>query len=510
MQVPLDLLASSVAVALFPTISRCSSKKSRRTAHNFDAAFARIIGAMLFATVMTIVLAPALVSLVFQSGKFRATDASDTALALQCYALCLPALGAQQLLARGFFATDRAREPVGIGLFAMGLFLVLGFGATQFYLGGGASLALAAAISTSVLSGLLWRSLRKHLNLDNRAAFARNWARSVGGNWRGRGGVSGDVGGATLRRALRERKRIERAQVRGARDYRGGGRRRGRGILAVGSAHEQAEGALIGFRRIRALNLIKLRVMAITRGEKKLAVICALALAVPLGVAAFIGHINATPQIAATAPVVPPNPNGYDLYVQASNSIKEAKPSVDAILDLKPPTDPKLRAQRYNWKRKDVWLAQNKAGFALFKKAQQAQSLAPPYGAKSQGREIRQMARYKVIESNAHWQRGDFNAALQSGLDILQMGYDSRRSGNQWDWMDWQRDVRSDARDDGRYHRTFERPTGARGRAARGAIARHSLDFGAIPGRRKSARETGLAGLLRYARLARRFHARTR
>ena len=175
--------------------------------------------------------------------------------------------------------------------------------------------------------------------------------------------------------------------------------------------------------------------MAITRGEKKLAVICALALAVPLGVAAFIGHINATPTIAATAPAKPPNPNGYDLYIQASNSIKEAKPSVDAILDLKPPTDPKLRAQRYSWKRKDVWLAQNKAGFALFKKAQQAQSLAPPYGAKSQGREIRQMARYKVIESNAHWQRGDFNAALQSGLDILQMGYDSRRSGNQWDWM---------------------------------------------------------------------------
>ena len=172
MQVPLDLLASSVAVALFPTISRLFIEENHDELRTtFDAAFARIIGAMLFASVMTIVLAPALVNLVFQSGKFRATDASDTALALQCYALCLPALGAQQLLARGFFATDRAREPVGIGLFAMGFFLVLGFGATRVHLGGGASLALAAAISTSVLSGLLWRSLCKHLNLDSRAAL---------------------------------------------------------------------------------------------------------------------------------------------------------------------------------------------------------------------------------------------------------------------------------------------------------------------------------------------------
>ncbi len=172
MQVPLDLLASSVAVALFPTISRLfiedNADELRRT---FDAALSRILSAMLFAMVMTIVLAPTLVSLVFQSGKFRAADANDTALALQCYALCLPALGAQQLLARGFFATDRAREPVGIGLFAMGLFLVLGFAATRVPLGGGASLALAAAVSTSVLSLLLWRSLCKHLNLDSAAAL---------------------------------------------------------------------------------------------------------------------------------------------------------------------------------------------------------------------------------------------------------------------------------------------------------------------------------------------------
>ena len=171
MQVPLDLLASSVAVALFPTLSRLFiESKPDELRDSFEAALARINGAMLFAAAMLLVLAQPLVSLLLEHGSFGARDAEETAFVLQCYALCLPALGAQQLLARGFFATDRAREPVGIGLVAMAVFLVLGALATQFRLPGGASLALAAALATSLLSLLLWRSLSRHLSLDGAAA----------------------------------------------------------------------------------------------------------------------------------------------------------------------------------------------------------------------------------------------------------------------------------------------------------------------------------------------------
>ncbi len=166
--------------------------------------------------------------------------------------------------------------------------------------------------------------------------------------------------------------------------------------------------------------------------------VCAFALAIPLGVAAFIGHINATPLVTATAPVKPPQPNGYELYVRASNAIKPANPPVDAVLEIKTITDPKVRAQRYNMQRKEAWLAQNKAGFALFERAQKADSLAPPiyqFGRNSPGNALRQMARYKIIESNAHWQRGDSNAALHSGLDIVQLGYDIQRGGGHMDFL---------------------------------------------------------------------------
>ena len=171
------------------------------------------------------------------------------------------------------------------------------------------------------------------------------------------------------------------------------------------------------------------------RNERKLAAICAFALCAPLGVAAFVGHINATPFIAATPPVKPPVPNGYDLYVAASNSIKPANPPVDANLATKFIKDPKLRAQRYSLARKDAWLAQNQAGFALFARAQQVQSWAPPIYSMNGSKALRQMARYKVIESNAHWQRGDHNRALQSGLDILQLGHDVQRGGDDYDFI---------------------------------------------------------------------------
>ncbi len=171
MQLPLDLLASSAAVALFPTLSRMFIQdEPDELRQTFDLALARNIGAMLFAAAMLIVLAQPIIALLLQRGAFNAANTAATALVLQCYALCLPALGAQQLLARGFFATDKPREPVVIGLVAMVLFLILGAIAIQFPLWGGAGLALAAAVSTSILSLLLWRSLQKHLNLDGGAA----------------------------------------------------------------------------------------------------------------------------------------------------------------------------------------------------------------------------------------------------------------------------------------------------------------------------------------------------
>ncbi|BCM88238.1 putative lipid II flippase MurJ [Abditibacteriota bacterium] len=162
MQVPLDLLASSAAVALLPTLSRLwIDNDVSGMRREFGSALKRNIRFMLFAAAMLWALSNPLIRLVLQHGKFGTKDAAETALVLRCYALCLPALGAQQLLARGFYATGRGSEVVGLGAFAMALFFPLGFIGTLVHLPGGAGLALAAAGSTSVLSALLAWKLRE-------------------------------------------------------------------------------------------------------------------------------------------------------------------------------------------------------------------------------------------------------------------------------------------------------------------------------------------------------------
>ena len=162
-------------------------------------------------------------------------------------------------------------------------------------------------------------------------------------------------------------------------------------------------------------------------------VVCSFALAIPLAVAAFIGHINATPVLDIPPYPKAPKTNGYDLYVAAANSIRTALPSAGVATDTQTVTDPKIAAQRYSLARKDAWLAKNQTGFALFDRAMTLPALPPPdrtigRGSGARGA-LRELARNKLTQSDAFWMRGDANGALQSGLDIVQMGHQIRRGG---------------------------------------------------------------------------------
>lgn len=179
--------------------------------------------------------------------------------------------------------------------------------------------------------------------------------------------------------------------------------------------------------------------MAISRGEKKLVAVCAFALAIPLGVAAFFGHINKTPIVNIPAYPRAPKPNGYDLYLAAANSVVQARPSAGTANDPEILTDPKIAAQRYGLPRKEAWLAKNSAGFALFDRALKTPTLAPPERSmnlplRSYAR-LRELGRNKLTQSDTFWMRGDASGALQSGLDVVQMGHDIRRGGGIMDTL---------------------------------------------------------------------------
>ena len=126
----------------------------------------------------------------------------------------------------------------------------------------------------------------------------------------------------------------------------------------------------------------------------------------------------------APAPA-PPSPNGFDLYVAAARAIVPANPPVDPVNDstIRTPTQAALL---YTSKRRSAWLNGNAAAWKLFRQAQAAQCLHPakpvmPYGM------LRELARGKTIEAKEWKSRGQWNRAMGSALETVEMGHDIER-----------------------------------------------------------------------------------
>lgn len=165
MQVPLDLLASGPAIALFPTLALLSTRNDvAQMRLQLSSGLRRTLTLIFVAAALLMALRLPIVSLLLQNGKFDVKDTQMTALVLGCYGLCLPGLGAQQFLARGFYAIGDTKTPVLIGVGAMIAFCVFGLVFTYAIPLGAPGLAVAAAISVSLLSLAMGAALRAKLH----------------------------------------------------------------------------------------------------------------------------------------------------------------------------------------------------------------------------------------------------------------------------------------------------------------------------------------------------------
>ncbi len=159
------------------------------------------------------------------------------------------------------------------------------------------------------------------------------------------------------------------------------------------------------------------------RAEKRL-LGGSLALALLLGgLGLFLARANAP--LDAAPPPAPPNPNGFDLYVAAAKAIVPATPPVDQLQDTVVRT-PQQADLLYTAKRRAAWLARNTPAWALFRQAQAAQSRHPAWPVTSY-QILRDLARSKSIESKEWKARGQWNAAMASSLDTIEMGHDIER-----------------------------------------------------------------------------------
>jgi len=178
MQVPVGVVGVSVAIAIFPRLSRDAAlDRITDVRHDLSTAMRVLLFVALPLTAVMTVLREPLTAVFFQYGLFSAQSTDRTAVALFYFTLGLAAQVLVPILARAFYALQDTRTPVIWAIVAVALNVPL----MAWLVGpmgvGGLALALSITASLEVL-GLLW-ALRSRLRGLDGAALLSSFVRST-------------------------------------------------------------------------------------------------------------------------------------------------------------------------------------------------------------------------------------------------------------------------------------------------------------------------------------------
>jgi putative peptidoglycan lipid II flippase len=176
-QIPVGIVGVSIAVALFPTLSRDAALGNVSEIRRQVSGALRIITFIaLPVTAIMVVLREPLTSTIVQYGLFDAEAADRTAGALLFFALGLAAHSAVQILVRAYYAMHDTRTPVFWALVAVAVNIPL----MTFLVGpmGIEGLALSISVTASIeVLGLIW-ALRGDLKRIDGEVILRSVARA--------------------------------------------------------------------------------------------------------------------------------------------------------------------------------------------------------------------------------------------------------------------------------------------------------------------------------------------
>jgi len=116
-------------------------------------------------TIGLIMLAEPIMSVLYQHGKFGASETIEAAGALQFYALGLSSYAALKVLVNAFYAIDRRKTPMMVSILAVGLNLLLNWIFTFRLQWGHRGLAFSTACIAISNFLILYLLMRRHLRL---------------------------------------------------------------------------------------------------------------------------------------------------------------------------------------------------------------------------------------------------------------------------------------------------------------------------------------------------------
>lgn len=125
-QLPHGLVAVAVSLAVLPTLSRLAAQ---RDFEGFRLTLGRGLRVVLMlvipATLGLLILAEPVVALLFQHGQFTAYDTAQTSMALRVYLLGLVFASVDWPLNYAFYARQNTLTPALVGVFSVGVYLVV-------------------------------------------------------------------------------------------------------------------------------------------------------------------------------------------------------------------------------------------------------------------------------------------------------------------------------------------------------------------------------------------------
>ena len=161
---PLGIFGVAIASAALPRIARSAA---HRNFVEFQEILSRSILMILLLTVPAsvglAVLGESMIGIVYQHGKFLASDTHQTALALTCYAAGLAGYSVLKLVAPAFYTLGDSRTPMFISLAAVLVNGVAAFAMVRITGFGHAGLALSASIVSTFSSLALLFLLRRKI-----------------------------------------------------------------------------------------------------------------------------------------------------------------------------------------------------------------------------------------------------------------------------------------------------------------------------------------------------------
>jgi putative peptidoglycan lipid II flippase len=166
MQLPLGIFGVAIGTVTLPLVSKSAA------VGNMDDFRAILAHGMRLAFLLTVpaavglaVLAPSIISVIYQHGRFNAEMTRQTAGALRFYAIGLVSYSALKVLTPAFYAIGKRHTPMMVSFLAIGTNLFLNWLFT-FRLGWGHrglafSTSLVATINFLLLYALMWRHTRR-------------------------------------------------------------------------------------------------------------------------------------------------------------------------------------------------------------------------------------------------------------------------------------------------------------------------------------------------------------